>query len=681
MFGAAGWYDHSSVLARARDTAVATTHALAEHAEAVMQTATLALDLQTQCVDGMSWTEIDHSRAVHEFLVGLTRQLPQLQSAFFVDPNGFNSVSSRAFPMHPYDDRDREYFQAAIKGRFGLLITAPFHGQAAGTDGFVVSRARLTDGHFDGIVAVTLSPDYFRDFYESVLAWHRGASAALLRRDGTVLVRYPTEPRLAYKIDADRPIMRALASSPDSGTGESRAQYDGREKLFAYRTVHQSDLVVLYTLDLQQVLAEWYQHLVIFAAFAVLASIALLLTAGRAMEQAAREQAGLQVLLDETERRQRAEMALQQAAKLEALGRLTGGVAHDFNNLLAAVLGSLELALRRVQDARLTRQLTIAQQAAQRGARLTAQMLAFARKQIIAPRSVAVNDLIRDADELLRRACGGAMQVDYDLEHDLWRARADPTQLELVLLNLVTNARDAMRDGGAVTFITRNVPPEADLPPGLARRDYVSVAVRDTGSGMAEEVRRSAFEPFFTTKGPGRGTGLGLSMVHGFAHQLGGTVTLDSEPGRGTTVTVFLPRAEHDAEDSEAPSTDPARHLEVLLVDDDVGARASARDMLVELGHNVAEAPGGEPALELLQARHFDLLVADFAMPGMNGAELADAASRLVPDLPIVFVTGYAGDDMLRSWLARGCLVVEKPFSLDKIAAVLRRVSPAISAC
>ncbi len=680
MFGAAAWYDHSSVMARARDTAAATTHALAEHADAVMQIATLALDLQTQRVKGMSWTEIGHSEAVYRFLVGLTRQLPQLQSAFFVDPNGFNSVSSRAFPMRPYDDRDREYFQAAIKGRLGLLITAPFHGQAAGTLGFVVSRARLKDGNFDGVAAVTLSPEYFRGFYESVLAWHPGASAALLRRDGTILVRYPPEPRLSYMIAADRPVMQALARSPDNGTGEVRSRYDHRRKLFAYRTVQQTDLVVIYTLDLQQVLAEWYQHLAIFAAFAVLASTALLLTSSRAMKHAAREQAGLQVLLDETERRQRAEMALQQAAKLEALGRLTGGVAHDFNNLLAAVLGSLELALRRVQDARLIRHLTIAQQAAQRGARLTAQMLSFARKRVIAPRAVAVNDLIRDAEELLRRACGGAVQVGYDLERDPWRALADPTQLELALLNLVTNARDAMPDGGSLTFITRNVPPEADLPAGLARRDYVMVAVTDTGSGMAEEIRRSAFEPFFTTKGPGQGTGLGLSMVHGFASQLGGTATLDSEPGRGTTVRVYLPRADDAIEDDEGPSADPARPLEVLLVDDDAGARASARDMLIELGHNVTEAQGGEQALELLRTRQFDLLVADFAMPGMNGAELADAATRLMPDLPIVFVTGYAGDDMLRSWIARGCRIVEKPFSLEKIAAVLRRVSSAMPA-
>ncbi len=333
-----------------------------------------------------------------------------------------------------------------------------------------------------------------------------------------------------------------------------------------------------------------------------------------------------------------------------------------------------------MQDPRLVRQLTIAQQAAQRGARLTVQMLSFARKQVIAPRPVAINDLIRDAEELLRRACGGAVRVGYDLEQGLWRALADPTQLELVLLNLVTNARDAMPDGGSVTFITRNVQPEADVPPGLAPRDYVLVAVKDTGSGMAEEVRRSAFEPFFTTKGPGQGTGLGLSMVHGFANQLGGTATLDSEPGRGTTVSVYLPRADDSIEDNEEPSADPARPLEVLLVDDDAGARASARDMLIELGHNVAEAPGGEQALELLQTRHFDLLVADFAMPGMNGAELADAAAGLVPGLPVVFVTGYAGDDALRSRMARGCWIVEKPFSLDKIAAVLRRATPAIPA-
>ena len=681
MFGAAAWYDHDSVFARARDTAIATTHALAEHGQAVMQTAALALDLQLQRVEEMDWADIGQSDPVHLFLVGLVKQLPQLQSAFFVDSQGFNSASSRDYPMHPYDDRDRPYFQAAANGQTGLTVSAPFRGRAAGTLGFVVSRARLKDGRFDGVAAVTLSPDYFRNFYESVLHWHEGATAALIRDDGTVLVRYPSDTRAAYVVPGQHPVMRALDQHATDGLREGRSSTDGREKLFAYRRVPQTDLVVIYALDRQQILAEWYQHLGIFAAFAVLTCVVLLLAARRAILHAAREQQALQTLLDESNRRERAELALQQATKLEALGRLTGGVAHDFNNLLAAVLGSIELALRRVHDARVIRQLAVAQQAAKRGARLTAQMLAFARKQAIELRPIDANASIHDSDELLRRACGGIITIRYDLESGLWCALADPIQLELALLNLVTNARDAMPGGGEVTLRTRNLPWGAALPDVVTGRDYVLIAVQDSGAGMTEDVRRNAFEPFFTTKGPGQGTGLGLSSVYGFARQLGGTVTIDSTPGQGTTVSLYLPRTSAEAANAGPRTPDNAVRLRILLVDDDAAVRASACEMLAELGHVVTEASGGEQALELLDRQRFEVLMADFAMPGMNGTELAERTKRLLPDLPIIFMTGYVDQEALRGWIARGCSVVEKPFDLARLAAALQRatqVTPAV---
>ncbi|HEX5326801.1 MAG TPA: response regulator [Acetobacteraceae bacterium] len=668
MFGAAAWYDHQAVLGRAQDALVATTHALAEHGKAVMQTAALAIDLELNQIQDMDWQQIGSSAAVHQFLVGITKQLPQVQSAFFVDPSGFNSASSRSFPMKPYDDRARDYYRLAAQGQTGLLISAPFHGKAAGTLGFVVSRARLTDGRFDGIAAVTLSPRYFADFYQSVLRWHTDASAALLRTDGTVLVRYPSDRRLAYMLSPQLPIMRDLASNANDGVGEGRSMVDGRAQIFAWRRLPGTGLVVCYSLDRQGVLTEWYQHLVIFAAFALLACATLLL-AGR---HAARE----------AERRRRAEAALHQAARLEALGRLTGGVAHDFNNLLAAVLGSLELALRRVQDARVMRQLSVAQQAAQRGARLTAQMLAFARKQAIEPQPIDANVLIGDTDELLRRACGTMVRVRYELQDGLWHALADPVQLELALLNLAANARDAMPDGGEVTLRTRNAPFGTATPTELAAGDHVLIEFADTGPGMAEDVRRSAFEPFFTTKGPGKGTGLGLSMVYGFTRQLGGTATIDSVLGRGTTVRLYLPRSEVPAAaDHEALADARKGHrLSVLLVDDDAAVRASAREMLVELGYSVTEANGGEAALVLLETGRFDLLLADFAMPGMNGSELAEAVKRLVPELPIVFMTGFAQHDALRIWTVQGYRTVEKPFDLAVLDDTIRRALRAATA-
>jgi signal transduction histidine kinase len=274
-------------------------------------------------------------------------------------------------------------------------------------------------------------------------------------------------------------------------------------------------------------------------------------------------------LAAEAEERQRAQAALAQAQKLDALGQLTGGVAHDFNNLLAAILGSLEIALKRVEEGRVHRLLDVAMRAAERGAKLTAHMLAFSRKQDLVLRPVDVNDAIGGMSDMLGRTIGPMIRVGHDLAADLWPAVADPVQIEVALLNLALNARDAMPEGGTLTFRTRNV---SAARPGtnqtaLPQGDYVMVSVSDTGQGMPEEVQARAFEPFFTTKGAGKGTGLGLSMVYGFATQAGGTVTIDSLPGTGTTVSLYLPRAATEIREVSAtikPVT-AAQRLRVLL--------------------------------------------------------------------------------------------------------------------
>jgi signal transduction histidine kinase len=279
---------------------------------------------------------------------------------------------------------------------------------------------------------------------------------------------------------------------------------------------------------------------------------------------------------------------LNQAQKMEALGQLTGGVAHDFNNLLTAVLGSLELVIKQVSDARLLRLLTTATHAAERGAALTAQMLAFARRREVATKPVDTNALIQGMQELLHRMIGPLIRISLDLEVDLWPALADPAQLETALLNLAVNARDAMPSGGDLIVQTRRI--SSQLPVNatdLASGDYVLVSVGDTGSGMPNDVVAKAFDPFFTTKGPGRGSGLGLSMVYGFARQVGGTATIKSVPGQGTTVHLYLRRAVAPPEMQQIASVGmlPVGSLRILVVDDDDIVRGLAKEMLEEMGH------------------------------------------------------------------------------------------------
>jgi signal transduction histidine kinase/ActR/RegA family two-component response regulator len=381
-------------------------------------------------------------------------------------------------------------------------------------------------------------------------------------------------------------------------------------------------------------------------------------------------------LTAEIAEREIAEARLVQAQKMEAIGQLTGGVAHDFNNLLTAVVGSLELLLRRTDDEKLRRLAGNALQAAERGARLTAQLLAFSRRQRLTPAPLDVNRIIAGMGDLLTRSIGRHVEVEMQLSDGLSRALADPTQLEVMILNLAINARDAMPGGGRLLIATRDLdsvpePLAGELAPGR----YVGICVTDTGVGMGPEIRARAFEPFFTTKAQGKGTGLGLSQLYGFARQSGGTVHLDSEEGRGTSVTIYLPATEAEA---KAVATAPAEGLgrrrgRVLLVDDDDDVRNVAAAMVTELGYEVTMAAAGEEALRRLGERRFDLMVTDVAMPGMNGVELSRRARRLVPEMPILFASGYADVQTFGVELSDQALL-RKPFRISEVAARLHHL-------
>jgi PAS domain S-box-containing protein len=354
---------------------------------------------------------------------------------------------------------------------------------------------------------------------------------------------------------------------------------------------------------------------------------------------------------DLTERKQaqqRLELAQQaffQSQKMDAIGKLTGGVAHDFNNLLAAVIGSLDLARRRLAEGGdVTRYIDNAMKAAERGATLTQRMLSFARKQELAMEAVDVPVLVRGMADLLQRTIGAGVAIETSFPLVLPLVHADPQQLELALLNLAVNARDAMPEGGRIVIDARaeQLTSEDGMPP----RDYVALVVTDQGEGMDEATLAQAMEPFFTTKGIGKGTGLGLSMVHGFAEQCGGRLVLRSAPGEGTSAAIYLPVTdialplareawvEQDAR--EMPS------LRILAVDDDTLVLTNTAGMLEDLGHTVLQAISGQDALRCLRRHAVDLVVTDFAMPRMTGVQLADAIKVEWPDLPVLLVTGYA---------------------------------------
>jgi signal transduction histidine kinase/ActR/RegA family two-component response regulator len=373
--------------------------------------------------------------------------------------------------------------------------------------------------------------------------------------------------------------------------------------------------------------------------------------------------------------------SLAQAQKMEAVGRLTGGVAHDFNNLLMAVLGNLDLLARRLVEPGLLRFVDQARSAAERGAALTAQLLAFSRRQRLEPRAIDVGAQVRAAIDLLRPTLGFPHTIETKIAADLWPAMADPTQLDLMTVNLALNARDALPEGGAITISVSNAPaePARESPEAPPAGDYVVVAIADKGEGMTPEVLARAFEPFFTTKPLGKGSGLGLSQVLGLAKQLGGGVDVETAPGAGSTFRVYLPRADV----AEPPASEPERETDVavlkdltlLLVDDDPAVRTVAASMLRDLGCQVTEARDGEEAIaELRRApdRTAAALI-DFAMPGLNGGETAAALRVLRPDLAIVLMSGYADLDALAA--AWSGPVLRKPFSRAELARELARVT------
>ncbi|MBI3515283.1 MAG: PAS domain-containing protein [Proteobacteria bacterium] len=373
-------------------------------------------------------------------------------------------------------------------------------------------------------------------------------------------------------------------------------------------------------------------------------------------------------LYAEMRQRQHVEATLRQAQKMQAVGQLAGGVAHDFNNLLTVVAGNLELLEQHLTHDPANRLLRSAMRAVDRGAQLTHRLLAFSRKQHLQPKPVDINGLISGMGDLLTRTLGGTIQVRMALSDGLWRALVDPTQIELALLNLAINSRDAMPDVGILTISTRNAQVAVvgeDLVPG----DYIVLAVTDTGTGMNEDVVARAFEPFFTTKEVGKGTGLGLSQVYGVVNQLGGTVRLQSRIGEGTTVELYLPRSEAQAQDESEAQVAAARSREAVLmvVDDDPDVRELTVACLGQLGYGVVEAASGAAALALLDGdQTVDLLIADFAMPGMNGRVFVNEAKLRRPGLRVIFVTGYA--DAAALALEADEILLSKPFRVAELA-------------
>jgi signal transduction histidine kinase len=576
--------------------------------------------------------------------------------------------------------------------KIGLLIGAPFRVSEGKWNALLARPMLDSEGQLLGVAFGSIALSYFEDFYRAVELSENGAINLHLR-DGTVLARFPHVDNIIGTSFGTLPPFKEVLANAMSGTLLMDSPVDGSTRVVAIRALRAFPLAVMVSVEQRRILVDWRHGAFALICVAIVmggAVVVLLLSLSRRSRQVellleesrtartVAEQAKDR-LLQQISERERAEGALRQAQRIEAIGQLTGGVAHDFNNLLTVVLGNVDILQRRELngDRSVASRLMAIRSAAERGATLTGHLLAFARRQPLMPKAVDLNVTVRGMRDLLDSAIGMRARVELRLSDDLWPAMVDQCQIELVILNLVINARDAMPMGGNVTIETCNHRrTESAAPDAPPVGDYVRVTVRDTGVGMPPEVLARVFEPFFTTKAPGSGSGLGLSQVFGTARQSGGEVRIESAVGCGTAVHVDLPRATLTA--SRVPEVRRATQVRgtsatVLLVDDDEPVRAVTTAMLRELGYNVREAASGEEALRALsQDIGTDVLLTDLVMPGMNGSQLAIAARSLHADLPVIFVSGYA--EQLGDALMLDHRLVRKPFGSPELYQAIEAV-------
>ncbi len=563
LLAIAAWQNLRLVQRQAEERVSIEAGELHEHALHALKTYAIVLAWIDARTRGLDWDRIEHNEELQRFLSDLDT-LPQIDEVWMADAAGHPRVSGRSSPIPPIDVSDRDCFAAEAEQDVGIFVGREQIGALTQAPEFDICERRSTpDKSFAGIITVSARPAYFGEFYGTV-SQDKHFAASLVRSDGSMLVRYPTLPA-PLVFPRDSPFMQAIAASPERGLFWGRGESDGIKRFYAYQRVEGYPLYVTYGIPRRDVLASWLANLVDYSLFAVPASLALFGMTLLAVRQIQRHtiatwrwRTTARRLRLEMNRRAQAEAELRQAQKMEALGQLTGGVAHDFNNLLTVLQGSLEMLSGRQQNDQLQARVDAAIRTVERGERLTGQLLSFARRQPLTMTAIDLNAQLHRMTELLARTVGSRIAVHIDLAPDLWPIDADPTQLELAVINLAINSRDAMPVGGELrirTFKTASSP-EAGPQPPANNGGFVGLEISDTGFGMPPEVAARAFEPFFTTKDPGRGTGLGLSMVYGFARQSGGSVSIRTEVGAGTSVTLLLPKGRLARASDQAGVTD-----------------------------------------------------------------------------------------------------------------------------
>jgi signal transduction histidine kinase/ActR/RegA family two-component response regulator len=693
FFAVSSYLSYETFVEEARAQLERTLDALHEHAAKVFETHELVFNQVDQMLGGMSDDDIyAHEQEIHDRLGVLDTKLDQVDEIFVLSRDGHALASGQIYPVpRTANYSDRPYFRVQRDGALppeAISVSEIVTGRLLKRDFFIVSRRRgVYEGKadpFNGLVSIAIDPGYFRGFYAQIAS--AGTTIVLARGDGYILARTPELPGPERRLPANGSFMANVKKSPDRGVYESTVSLDNTPRIAGYRRMQGYPIYVIAGIDKSEIAGAWAASMGRHLIFGIPATLGLIALTALARRRMLRERQLFEELRTEVRRREETEEQLRQSQKMEAIGRLTGGLAHDFNNLMTIVTGSLDLLNRRLapDDQRLKKLVDNAMEGARRASTLTRQLLAFARRQPLEPKPTDLNKLVSEVSALLRGTLGETIAIETVLGGGLWLANIDAHQLERAIVNLALNSRDAMPEGGRLTIETANAHLDdayakvhAEVTPG----QYTSIAITDTGVGIAPDIVGKIFEPFFTTKPAGHGTGLGLSQVFGFVKQSGGHVKVYSEAAKGTTVRLYLPRyigplAAASEGDIDAVEKTQGSGISVLLVEDDADVRRFTADALTELGHRVKALDNAQSALACLtDGEDFDLLLTDVVMPGMDGRRLADEALRRKPGLKVLFMTGYTPNAIIHNGvLDPGTHLLSKPFAVAQLAEKVRTV-------